>query len=147
MRREAITTMESRLSATIAEPRFRSVLLLVVSAVALALAAIGIYGVVAYAVTERTREMGIRIALGASRWSVVHLVLGGTARVTVPGLVLGLGVSWAATRVLSAFLFQVEPRDAVVFASGSAILLAVSLIACYAPARRASRIDPIITMK
>jgi putative ABC transport system permease protein len=144
---ESIMTMESRLSGTVAEPRFRSLLLVVFSSLSLVLAAIGIYGVLAYGVAERTREMGIRIALGAAPGAVVRLVLVSTAFLTIPGLLLGLGASLAATRVLSTFLFQIQPTDPLTFAGASILLLVVALCAGYGPARRASRIDPLITMK
>ena len=144
---ESIMTMESRLSATVAEPRFRSLLLVVFSSLSLMLAAIGIYGVLAYGVAERTREMGIRIALGAAPGAVVRLVLASTALLTIPGLLLGLGASLAATRILSTFLFQIRPTDPFTFAAASVLLLVVALCAGYGPARRASRIDPLITMR
>lgn len=144
---ESIMTMESRLSATVAEPRFRSLLLVVFSSLALVLAAIGIYGVLAYGVAERTREMGIRIALGAAPRSVVRLVLASTARLTIPGLALGIGASLAATRLLKVFLYQIQPTDPFTFGAATIVLLVAALCAGYGPARRASRIDPVITMK
>jgi putative ABC transport system permease protein len=144
---ESIMTMESRLSAVVAEPRFRSLVLTVFSGLALSLAAIGIYGVLAYGVTERTRELGIRIALGATPGAVVRLVLRSSASLAIPGLLIGLGSSLAATRVLSTFLFHVQPSDPLTFFGASALLLIVALCAAYAPARRAGRIDPVITMK
>ncbi|HEX8942066.1 MAG TPA: ABC transporter permease [Gemmatimonadaceae bacterium] len=144
---ESIMTMESRLSATVAEPRFRSLLLVVFSSLALVLAAIGIYGVLAYGVAERTREMGIRIALGAAPRSVVRLVLASTARLTIPGLALGIGASLVATRLLKVFLYQIQPTDPFTFGAATIVLLVVALCAGYGPARRASRIDPVITMK
>jgi ABC-type antimicrobial peptide transport system permease subunit len=144
---ESIMTMTSRLDAVVAEPRFRSLLLTLVSALALTLAAIGIYGVLAYGVTARTRELGIRIALGATAHGVVRLVLFGSALLTLPGLAIGLVASLAATRVLSSFLFQVTARDTLTYFAASGVLLVVALGAAYLPARRAGRIDPLITMK
>jgi putative ABC transport system permease protein len=144
---ESIMTMTSRLSAIVAEPRFRSLLLTLFSGMALTLAAIGIYGVLAYGVTARTRELGIRIALGATAHGVVRLVLLGSALLTLPGLAIGLVASLAATRVLSSFLFQVTARDALTYFAASGLLLVVALGAAYLPARRAGRIDPLITMK
>ena len=144
---ESILTMESRLSAVVAEPRFRSLLLSVFSLLALSLAAIGIYGVLAYGVTERSRELGIRIALGATRLGVIRLVVAGSALLTIPGLVLGLAAAVGATRLLSGFLFQVQPLDPVTFVGASVLLLVVALGAAYVPARRAGRIDPLIAMK
>ena len=144
---ESIMTMEARLGATVAEPRFRTLVLVVFSSLALVLAAIGIYGVLAYSVTERTRELGIRIALGASPAAAEKLVLGGTARLVVPGLLLGAVAAMLVARVLTTFLFQVRPTDPATFAGAGVVLLAVALGAGYAPARRASRIDPVIAMK
>jgi len=135
------------LSAVVAEPRFRSLLLSVFSLLALSLAAIGIYGVLAYGVTERSRELGIRIALGATRLGVIRLVVAGSALLTIPGLVLGLAAAVGATRLLSGFLFQVQPLDPVTFVGASVLLLVVALGAAYVPARRAGRIDPLIAMK
>jgi predicted permease len=144
---ESIMTMTSRLSAVVAEPRFRSMLIAVFSLLALSLAAIGIYGVLAYGVTARTRELGIRIALGATPGGVVRLVLGGSALLTIPGLLVGLATSLGVTRVLSSFLFEVRPSDPLTFVTASALLLVVALCAAYVPARRAGRIDPLIAMK
>ena len=144
---EQIMTMESRLSVIVAEPRFRSLVLTVFSALALTLAAIGIYGVLAYGVTERTKELSIRMALGATRAAIVRLVLASSAMLTVPGLLIGLVASLLATRLLSSFLFQVQAIDPVTFVGASIVLLIVALVAAYVPARRAGRIDPVITMK
>jgi putative ABC transport system permease protein len=144
---ESIMPMTSRVSATVAEPRFRTLLLGVFSALAVALAAIGIYGVLAYGVTARMRELGIRIALGATEVGVVSLVLLGSAFLVIPGLLIGLVAALGATRVLSAFLFQVHAADPLTYAGATVLLLIVALLAAYIPARRAGRIDPLITMK
>ncbi len=144
---ESVMTMDARLGALVSEPRFRSQLLVVFSAIALVLAAIGIYGVVAYSVTERTPEIGTRIALGASQGGVVRLVLSKTVLLMVPGLALGLAAAVAATRLLSGFLYQIRPTDPPTFVVATVLLFVVALFAGYTPARRASRIDPLITMK
>jgi len=140
-------TMTSRVSAVVAEPRFRTLLLGVFSFLALALAAIGIYGVLAYGVTARMRELGIRIALGATEVGVVRLVLVGSALLVIPGLIIGLAAALGATRVLSSFLFQIRANDIATYLGATGILLAVAVLAAYVPARRAGRIDPLITMK
>jgi putative ABC transport system permease protein len=144
---ESIMTMNSRLGSVIAEPRFRSLLLGVFATMAVLLAAIGVYGVLAYGVTARTRELSIRMALGASPAAVVRLVLANSALLAIPGLVVGLAASLGATRVLSAFLFQVSVLDLPTFAGATLLLLVVALGAAYAPARRAGKVDPLITMK
>jgi len=143
----AIFSMDQRISDAVAEPRFRSTVLVVFSALALALATIGVYGVLAYAVTERTRELGIRIALGAAPGAVVRLVMKNAAAVTIPGLAIGLVLSVTATRVLSGFLYEVAPTDPATLVGASATLLVVALLAGLVPALRASRIDPVTTIK
>ncbi len=144
---ESIMTMTSRLGAVVAEPRFRSLLLGVFAGFAVLLAAIGVYGVLAYGVTARTRELSIRMALGASPGAVVRLVLAGSAALTIPGLVIGLVASLGATRVLSSFLFHVSALDVATFAGATILLLVVALAAAYVPARRAGKVDPLLTMK
>jgi putative ABC transport system permease protein len=144
---ESIMTMTSRISESVAEPRFRTLLLGVFSLMALSLAAIGIYGVLAYAVTARTRELSIRMALGANPGAVVRLVLGNSAMLAIPGLILGLLAALGATRLLSSFLFHVQAVDPWTFVGSSVVLLLVAMCAAYIPARRAGRVDPLITMR
>ena len=122
-------------------------LLLVFSLAALALAAIGIYGVLSYAVAQRTREIGIRIALGANRGDVLEMILGRSARLAFAGLAIGLAVSAWATRLLSGILFQVGPRDVVTLLAVSIFFFLVSLGASYIPARRAANVDPCVALK
>jgi putative ABC transport system permease protein len=114
---------------------------------ALVITAIGIYGVVGYAVTQRTQEMGIRIALGARTLSVLRLVLLNNINTILLGVVIGLLMSVALTRTVSSFLFGVSAVDVVTFASASAILLAVSTAATLIPAVRATRVDPVIALR
>jgi putative ABC transport system permease protein len=144
---ESIMSMTARLGTVVAEPRFRTLLLSLFAGLALSLAAIGVYGVLAYGVSARTRELSIRIALGATPGAVVRLVLAGSAMLAIPGLLIGLGSSLIATRVLSSFLFEVRAVDPITFIVATAVLLVVALVTAYAPARRAGRIDPVITMK
>jgi predicted permease len=114
---------------------------------ALVLAAVGIYGVIAYNTRQRTHEIGIRVALGAQRGSVLRLVLGQALRLTLSGLVIGLGASFALTRFLSSMLFGVTPTDALTFAGVAVLLCMVALAACYLPARRALRVDPMTALR
>ncbi|HWZ34200.1 MAG TPA: ABC transporter permease [Bryobacteraceae bacterium] len=117
------------------------------AAIALILAAIGIYGVISYSVASRRRELGVRMALGAGTGDVLSLILGQGLRLTLLGLAVGLAGAFAATRVLSSLLFQVSPRDFVTFATVSGLLALVALIACYVPARRAAGTDPVTTLR
>lgn len=144
---QSIATMDSHVRDVVAAPRFRSIMTILFSAMALLLAAIGIYGVLAYAVTERTRELGIRIALGASPRSIFRLVLGTTARLVVPGVIIGAVASLLGTRLLASFLFHVRPTDPPTYIAASVVLIAVATIAGLGPAHRAASVDPVLTMK
>lgn len=129
-----------------AQNRFATVLMGAFALLALALAVVGTYGVLAGAVAGRRREFGIRMALGADRRSVRSMVLGYAARLVLPGVALGLMGAWMAARWVQALLFQVEPRDPVVYGSAVALFLLVGLVAGWAPARRATRVDPARTL-
>jgi putative ABC transport system permease protein len=144
---ESLGTMSNLISSTIAEPLFHVRLLTLVSAFALLLAAIGIYGVLAYLVTERTREIGIRVAIGAVPRDVVRMVVRRTLALTVPGVVIGLIASFGLTRVLTGFLFQVKPTDPGTFIVVGLLLVLVALAASIVPARRAARVDPLIALR
>jgi len=113
----------------------------------LLLCAVGIYGVMAYAVTQRTREIGIRIALGAKRTDVFRFVLRDGIRLASIGIVLGLGGGLALTRLLVDLLYEVKPADPLTFLTVSLFLAAVALLACWVPARRAANVDPIIALR
>ena len=130
-----------------ARPRFLAELLGIFAALALALAAIGTYGILSYSVTERTREIGIHMALGATKGSVLGMVLGQGMRLTVIGLVGGLVASFGLTRLLQAQLFNVRPTDPVTLIAVTTFIAAVALIACYLPARRATGVDPMVTLR
>jgi putative ABC transport system permease protein len=144
---ESVGKMSSLISLTIAEPLFHVRLLTLVSACALLLAAIGIYGVLAYLVTERTREIGIRVAIGAVPRDVVRMVVRRTLALTIPGVLIGLIASFGLTRVLSEFLFQVKPTDPGTFIVVGTLLVLVALVASIVPARRAARVDPLIALR
>jgi predicted permease len=142
-----IRTVDQLLSGSLAASRFTTLLLATFAAVALTLAAIGIYGVLSYAVSRRAREIGIRIALGARRVDVLRIVLRHAAMLAGLGTLAGLGAALAATRVLETLLFRISPRDAVTFAVVPTFLVAVALAAAYVPARRATRLDPVIALR
>jgi putative ABC transport system permease protein len=142
-----VTTVGAAMSNAIAQPRFIMSLLSVFAAMALVLAVIGLYGVLSYAVTQRTRELGIRIALGATPESVVRLVVREGVTLAVLGVVLGAGSALGLTRLLSSLLYGVSPRDPATFLVAGAVLLVVAVIACLIPARRASRVDPMVALR
>ena len=142
-----IEPLTETVSRSIAERRFTMLILGIFAAVALALAAIGIYGVLSYTVTQRTAELGIRMALGANPSSLLRLVVGGGLTLATAGVALGLAGAWALTRMLQSLLFGVGPTDPVVFGSVALGLLAVAALASYLPARRAIRIDPVTALR
>jgi predicted permease len=141
------TTMETLLSENVAAPRFRTLLLAVFAGLALCLAMAGVYGVMAYAVGQRSSEVGLRMALGASTGSVLRLILGQGLALAGIGLALGLAGAFASSRLLTTMLFQVRPTDPMVYVAVAILLGAVALVASYVPARRASRIDPATTIR
>jgi ABC-type antimicrobial peptide transport system permease subunit len=142
-----LTTMEARLSETVATPRFRSLLFGVFAGLAVCLAMAGIYGVMAYGVSQRSSEIGLRMALGASTGSVLRLILGQGLILAGTGLALGLAASVAGTRLLTSILFQVQPNDPLVYLGVTVLLGLVALVASYLPARRASKIDPLAALR
>jgi putative ABC transport system permease protein len=141
------TTMEAALSENVATPRFRTLLFGLFAGLAVCLAMAGIYGVMAYAVGQRTSEIGLRMALGASAGSVARLILGQGLRCAVPGLALGLFSALAGTRLLSTMLFEVKPNDPFVYLAVAVLVSTVALVAAYVPARRAARIDPVAALR
>jgi len=142
-----IRTLDDIVGSTIARPRAISTLVGVFALVALALAAVGVYGVMAYSVRERTQEIGVRMALGATASSVFRLVLGQALRLVLAGLVFGLIASAIVTRLLEQLLYEVEPLDPWTFAVTSAVLLAVATFASYVPARRSMRMAPVDALR
>jgi predicted permease len=142
-----IRPMDAVVSRALSRPRFNLLLLSSFALVALALASVGIYGVLAYLVTQRTREIGIRMALGARAADVVRLVLREGMGPVVLGGVAGMAAALAATRAIRTMLFGVTPLDPVSFAAAPALLAIVALLACYLPARRATRVDPLVALR
>lgn len=142
-----VKTMRERIGDATARARFSTILLGIFASIALILAAVGIYGVMAYAVTQRTREIGIRIALGAEPRNVVTLVMRRAFALTLAGILIGTVVALMATRVLESLLYEVKPGDPATFAIFAAALGVVALLASYLPARRAARVDPMVALR
>jgi putative ABC transport system permease protein len=139
--------MEDYLSRSLATQRFAMRLLGFFAAAALFLAALGLYGVISYSVAQRTREIGIRMALGAERSTVLGMVLGQGLRLAGMGAVVGLAASVAVSRLLRNQLFEAGAFDPLVFAGMAAVLIGAALAASYLPARRAVRVDPVVTLR
>jgi putative ABC transport system permease protein len=142
-----IMMLPAGIESSVAQPRFRTFLLGVFAAMALTLAAIGIFGVISYSVSRRTNEIGIRVALGAQSGDVLKQVLAEGARRAMTGLVLGLVAAIVVTQLMSTLLFGVKPNDPLTFAAVSVILATVTLAASYLPARRATRVDPLVALR
>jgi putative ABC transport system permease protein len=142
-----IRTMDEVMSAAQSRPRFLTLLLTLFSGVALVLAAVGIYGVISYSVAQRTKEFGVRMALGAQRGDVLGIVLGRGMVLALVGIGVGLGGAFVLTRFLSTLLFGVTPTDPVTFVVVSIVLAAVAFLASYIPARRATKVDPMVALR
>jgi putative ABC transport system permease protein len=146
-----IALMDEVMSNSVAQPRLEAILLGLFGALAVILASVGIYGVMSYTATQRTSEIGIRMALGASRASVLKMMIGQGLRLAAAGLAIGLFVgvvlSFAAKRVLAKLLFGVSATDPATFVVVAGLLAAVALLACYIPARRATKVDPMIALR
>jgi putative ABC transport system permease protein len=141
------TTMERIVAGTVGPWRFTMVVFGIFSAIALAFAAIGLFAVIAYAVKQRTREIGVRVALGAQTRDVVRLLVGEGARLTLAGVAIGLSAAWGLTRLLSTLLVAVTPTDPATFAAVAVLLALASLLAAYLPARKAAAIDPVTALR
>ncbi len=142
-----VRTMRAVVDETIARQNFNMLLLTILAGIALLLAAIGIYGLMSYAVEQRTHEIGVRLALGAGRSDMARMVVSQGMRLAGIGLIVGLGGAFAVTRYLAKLLFQVKPTDPGTFAAVTLVLAVVALLASYIPARRATRVDPIIALR
>jgi putative ABC transport system permease protein len=143
----SVMTMEQRVSTSLAQPRFNALLLNLLSALAAALAAVGIYGVISYSVAQRTREIGVRLALGATRRDVLRLVIREGMALATAGVAIGLAASFALTRLMKGLLYGVSAIDLTTFAGAAALLGAVAIAACWIPARRAMKVDPMVALR
>jgi len=142
-----IETMSERVGKLADRPRFNAILLSIFAAMGVLLAAIGMYGVVGFLVAQQTREIGVRMALGATPQSILQLVLAGVARWTISGAALGLLGAWLCSRLLESLLFQVRAHDPLLLGLALLILLAVAFLAAWLPARRAMRVDPMVALR
>jgi putative ABC transport system permease protein len=142
-----VQTLNGWVAEAVAGPRSIAALFSLFAALAVALGAVGIYGVISYAVAQRTREIGIRMALGARKHEVACLVVGQGARLALLGVALGLGGALALTRLMSGLLYGVGATDPLTFASVAILLVFVAIAASYIPARRATRVDPMVALR
>ena len=142
-----LRTMEDVFGASVSRPRLLTQLLGTFAGLALLLAAIGTYGILAYTVSQRRREIGIHMALGATRGNVMNNVLGQGLRLTALGLAIGLAAAFGLTRLLQTQLFNVKPTDPMTMSAVSGFIAVVAFIACYIPASRATRVDPMVVLR
>jgi putative ABC transport system permease protein len=142
-----VGTLENRISSSIAQPRFRTLLIAIFGAIALVLASVGIYGVMSYSVAQRTHEIGIRVALGAQRSNVMKTVIGQGMVLTLAGVGIGLVGAFTLTHLMASLLFGVSATDAITFSATAVLLSGVALGACFVPARRAMRVDPMVALR
>jgi putative ABC transport system permease protein len=143
----AVRPLDEVFAESIARPRLTAVAMSIFAGAALLLAALGVYGIVAYSVSQRSREFGIRVALGARQGQIIGMVVGQNLRLVGLGLGLGLLTAIPATRLMRGLLFQVGPNDPMTFAGIGAMLAAVAIVASYLPARRGTQVDPVVTLK
>jgi putative ABC transport system permease protein len=141
------TPLASAISESVAQRRFSMLLIGLFAGIALFLAAVGLYGVVAYTVTQRTQEIGVRMAIGARPAHVLRLVVGGGLKLAIAGVVLGTAVALIVARLIATMLFEVTPFDPASYLITAGVLLAVAALACYIPARRAMRVDPLVALR
>ena len=139
--------MTQVIGGTVSRPRFSSLLLGLFAGVALILTVVGLYGVISYSVAQGTHEIGIRMALGAEKSEILKMVVGQGLRLVLIGVAIGIAGALALTRFLTSLLYGVKPTDPLTFIAVSLILIAVALAACYIPARRASKVDPMVALR
>jgi putative ABC transport system permease protein len=143
----SVRTVEEVVGRSVSAPRFNTLLLGLFAGVALILTAVGLYGVISYSVAQNTQQIGIRVALGAQTGDVIKLIVGQGARLTLAGVVIGLGAAYVLTRLMSNLLYGVAATDPWTFVGVAVLLMFVAFIACYLPARRATRIDPVVALR
>ena len=143
----AMTPLATIVSESVAERRFSMLLLGLFAFIALFLAAVGLYGVVAYTVSQRTQEIGLRMAIGAQRGDVLRLVVGGGMKLAIAGVAIGIACALGLARLVATMLYEVTPFDPASYSATALVLLAVAALACYVPARRAMRVDPIVALR
>jgi putative ABC transport system permease protein len=143
----AMTPLTTVVSDSVAQRRFSMLLLGLFAFIALFLAAVGLYGVVAYTVNLRTQEIGLRMAIGAQRGDVLQLVVGGGMKLALAGVAIGILGALALARLLTTMVYEVTPFDPTSYAATALVLTAVAALACYVPARRATRVDPIVALR
>jgi putative ABC transport system permease protein len=144
---DQIATMEQLIGRSLSAPRFNTLLLAAFAALALLLAAIGIYGVMAYSVSQRRHEIGVRVALGADRQQVIMMVVRQGVKLVVVGICIGGLTGLAATRMMASLLYGVSASDPMTFAAVAVLLGLVALVACFVPARRAAGVDPLVALR
>jgi putative ABC transport system permease protein len=142
-----LRSMPEVISRSMVQPRFLALLLATFSGIALFLAAIGIYGVMSYSVAQRTQEIGVRMALGARQLHVLRLVFRQGLILLVAGVAIGIGGAFALTRLMKTLLFEVTATDPLTYIAVTGVLTVVALIACYVPARRATKVDPLVALR
>src|SRR4029078_3441149 len=143
----SVLTMEERISDSVAPRRFNMFLLSLFASLAVLLSAVGIYGIMAFSVAQRTQEIGVRMALGARNTDVFRMVIRSGVKLAVLGMLLGLAISLAVTRLMSSLLFEVSATDPLIFLFYALVLLVVAFLACYIPARRATKVDPLVAFR
>jgi putative ABC transport system permease protein len=142
-----VRTMTEQIGAALVTDRMVAVLLAIFGGIALLLAAVGIYSVMSYVVTQRVREIGIRLALGSQTADVLKLVIGQGMKLVAIGMAFGLAMSFALTRLVASMLFEMSATDPVIFTAIASLLMVVAAIACYLPARRATKVDPMVALR
>jgi putative ABC transport system permease protein len=142
-----IRTVEFLVNRSVADRKFLLALMGIFALLALVLTMIGLYGVISYLVNQRTQEIGIRMALGAQARDITHMVLKQAMILVLTGVAIGLAAAWLSTKLMARLLFQISPTDPLTFVAIAVLLITVALLACYLPARRATKVDPLVALR